>query len=584
MRTKATIGRRVRVAGISIMVALLGVVLVAPSVDATIAPCTTPPTAFPIDQLAAGQHATGWTVLQGTTPESFDVEILGVITDAIAPGFDLILVKASGANIDAIGGMGPGFSGSPVYRNGELVGAVSYGLGGDPHYGALTPGQLMIDVLNNPSRSAASTRQTVHLSRSERRLIAADSRTSVSDVSSTLSQIPTPLAVAGATDERMAKAQKRLANEGVSVVPYRASSTSSSPQVSSGDPIVPGGVFTAAISYGAITYAGIGTATIACGDYVVAFGHPFRFTGSAPSSAALDGNVVTTVPAGGYYQEPFKIANVGALRGTVDQDRLAGIRGVIGPQPRLTEISSTVKNLDNGRVFDATTQIALPSWTKYLIWDHVYGALLTALDARRGTAWVTWTVRGRNEGERFKFDITNAYAGGRVLYGPAYDGYTILRTVENATGNAHITSVHVDATVTESHDYALIHKPRTQSTSAPGFKTQDTINVAAGDTLDVRVPVQQVDTGDTFIGAGSLQIPTKVRGSGNLEIYPGRGYFYIRNPGTLDQAIAKMDRVPRGFDLIIEARMRGANRVRMVVPTPYALKGEASPVKLHLIS
>jgi hypothetical protein len=45
-----------------------------------------------------------------------------------------------------------------------------------------------------------------------------------------------------------------------------------------------------------------------------------------------------------------------------------------------------------------------------------------------------------------------------------------------------------------------------------------------------------------------------------------------------------MDRVPRGFDLIIEARMRGANRVRMVVPTPYALKGEASPVKLHLIS
>ena len=46
---------------------------------------------------------------------------------------DLILVKAHGANIDAIGGMGPGFSGSPVYINNELVGSVSYGLGGDVH-------------------------------------------------------------------------------------------------------------------------------------------------------------------------------------------------------------------------------------------------------------------------------------------------------------------------------------------------------------------------------------------------------------------------------------------------------------------
>ena len=66
--------------------------------------------------------------------------LLGVLKDALAPGKDVILVKASGANINAIRGMGPGFSGSPVYRNGMLVGSVSYGLGGDAHYGALTPG------------------------------------------------------------------------------------------------------------------------------------------------------------------------------------------------------------------------------------------------------------------------------------------------------------------------------------------------------------------------------------------------------------------------------------------------------------
>jgi hypothetical protein len=96
------------------------------------------------------------------------------------------------------------------------------------------------------------------------------------------------------------------------------------------------------------------------------------------------------------------------------------------------------------------------------------------------------------------------------------------------------------------------------------------------------VPVQQVSTGATETGAGSLVIPKDTRGSGELEVYPGRGYFYIRNPGTLQQAIAKMDKVPRGYDLIIEARMRGSRRVRVVVPTSFALKGYAE-VKLHLV-
>jgi hypothetical protein len=582
MRTGSRFGRRLRAVGITVTIALTGAMLVAPSVDATVAPCTNPPTAFPIDQLTAGMHATGWTVLQGTTPESFDLEILGVLTDAIAPGYDVILVKASGANIDAIGGMGPGFSGSPVYKNGELVGSVSYGLGGDPHYGALTPGQSLIDVLNEPARASAVSRHTIHLSRADRRLIARDARVSVSDVSSTLSEIATPLAVAGASDERMAKMQQRLAKQGVSVIPYRASSTSSSAQVASGDPIEPGDVFAAAISYGAIAYAGVGTATISCGDYVVAFGHSFLHTGNAPNGAALDGDVVATVAAGGYYQEPFKIANIGNLRGTIDQDRLAGIRGVLGPKPRLTAITSSVKNLDNGRTFDATTQVALSSWATFITYDHIYSALHAALDAHRGTAWVTYTVRGRNEGERFKFDITNAYAGRRVLYGPAYDGYTILRTIRNADGNAHVTSVHIDATVTEGQDYAVIHKPRTQSTTSPGFATQDTLNVSRLDTVDVRVPVQQASTGATEVGSGSLVVPKDSRGNGELEVYPGGGYFYIRNPGTLQQAFAKMDKVPRGYDLVMEMRMRGSNRVRVVVPTSFALKGYAE-VKLHLV-
>ena len=581
MRADTSFGRRVRVAAISVTAALVSAVLVAPSVNATVEPCTTPPEVFPIGNLTAGMTATGWTVLQGTTPESFQIEILGVLHDAIAPGYDLILVKASGANIDAIGGMGPGFSGSPVYRNGKLVGSVSYGLGGDAHSGALTPGQSLVDVMNEPGRSVAQ-RQSVRLSRADRRVIARDARVSVADVGSTLTEIPTPMAVTGASDARMQKAANRLAKAGSSVVPYRASASTSSGTVSSAS-VVPGGVFTAAISYGAISYAGIGTATIVCGDYVVAFGHSFRHTGGRPDGAALDGEVVATIPAGGFYDEPFKIANIGSLLGTVDQDRLSGIRGVLGPKPSLKTITSTVTNTDNGKTYHATTQVAVASWMRFIALDHTYSVLHGALDAHRGVARVTWTISGRNEGEPFSFDLSNVYAGSRVLFGPAYDVYLSLRSVMNATGTAHIRSVDINATVTETHDYGVIHKLRTQSTTEPGFDTRTSLTVHRGDTVDVRVPVQHALTGDTQFATASFVIPNSARGRGEVEAYASRGYFYVRNPGTLDQLIAKFAKLPRGNDLTIYLRMRGMNKaLREVASMPWPLKGRPDGVQLRL--
>jgi hypothetical protein len=583
MRAHEPATGRLRTAATTLIVAVAATILATPTAGAAVQKCTTPPPVFPIGQLTAGMQGTGWTVLQGTQPESFGVKILGVLPDAIAPGDDLILVKAHGANIDAIGGMGPGFSGSPVYINGKLVGSVSYGLGGDAHYGALTPGQELVDVLQKTKASAPNVAR-VALSRADRRLVARDGRTRLAAVPTSMTQIRMPLAVAGATDARAAVLQKKLAKDGISVEPYRASSSSSSAQIS-GDPIVPGGVFTAALSYGAIAYAGIGTATIVCGDYVVAFGHPFLFAGGGPDGAMLDGNVVATIPAGtgGFGGVPFKIANIGTLHGVIDQDRLNGIRGVEGKQPQLTTLSSSIENLDSGKTHTATTQVALPRYLGFISYDHVYGSILSALDARQGTAWITWTVNGVSKGQPFEFSITNAYTGGRVLYGPSYDVYATLRSIRNADGPARITSVHIDGTVTEKGDVALIHKPRTQSTTQPGFATQPTINVHRGDTLDVRVPVQEVKTGTVHIASASITIPTGVRGSGELEVYPGRGYFYTRRNLSLQQTIAALQNVPRGYDLTIEVRMRGTHRIHVTVPTDFALKGEPAPVELHLI-
>ena len=580
MRRPRSVTRRctaaVSVVSLAVMLALPAASTAAASVTA----CTTPPPVFPIDRVTNGQTATGWTVLQGTTPESFDITLLGVLKDAIAPGRDAILVKASGANIDAIGGMGPGFSGSPVYRNGQLVGSVSYGLGGDSHYGALTTGQDLVNVLLEPTARTAGA-QRIQLSRDARKLIARDAGVQLATVSTSLVQLPLPLAVAGATDARMQEVQDRLNVDGASVIAYRASSTSSSATVAANDPIEPGGVFAAALSFGSVAYAAVGTATIVCGDYVVAFGHYFEHSGGGPSAAMLDGDVVTTVPAGNDYW-PFKLANVGNLQGVLEQDRLSGVRGIAGTTPALTEVTSSITNLDTGAVSDMTTQIARKNWIPGIAADHLYYGLHAALDAHQGTTHAEWTVTVHSKGANYVLDLHNAYFGGRAIWGAPNDMYAVLRSIQRADGPARIVSVHVDATVTEQRQIDVIHRARTASTTSPVFAVQDTINVRPGDTLSVRVPLEESDTGAVHVAQTSFTIPMSATGDGDLEVEPARPDYWLQRGLTLEATIDRLMSQPSSYDLQLQIRLRGTHRIKQFLTQDRPLNGWDS-VNLNLL-
>ena len=99
-------------------------------------------------QVVADRTGVGWTVGEGRTPEQFQVEVLGVMRDAY-PGRDLIVVRTSGDVIERHGGVWYGTSGSPVYVDDKLIGAISFGL----TYGAsdvvgLTPAEEMAAVMN----------------------------------------------------------------------------------------------------------------------------------------------------------------------------------------------------------------------------------------------------------------------------------------------------------------------------------------------------------------------------------------------------------------------------------------------------
>ena len=102
---------------------------------------------MPEDQIKAGMHGTAFTVFEGVTPEPMDVEILGVLKDMAGPKSDVILARLHGKKVEYTGVVA-GMSGSPVYVDGKLVGAIAYRIGEfskEPICG-ITPAANMLEI------------------------------------------------------------------------------------------------------------------------------------------------------------------------------------------------------------------------------------------------------------------------------------------------------------------------------------------------------------------------------------------------------------------------------------------------------
>lgn len=427
------------VLGAGLVLSSTGVVLATSHTAVSAAPtgdCAAP---FPVADLETGDEVTGLTVAKGTTPAPFSGEVLGVIDDGIASGIDMVMVDLTSPDIDRVGSIWAGMSGSPVYASdGRLIGAVSYGLSWGPsQIAGVTPYDAMDDYLAQPS----AARETVRLGKADAKVVAEAAGISTAKASNGLRRLSVPMTVSGVDPQRVKKAVKR------SWLRSPLQGPGGTSRVAGPETIVAGGNLGGSVAHGMINYSGVGTVTSVCDDEVVGFGHPLAYLGATtmsmhPASAVY----VQEDPAG----VASKYANLGAPVGVIDNDRMAAISGKLGAVPQGTVLTGT--STFGERSHTGTSTVTVKDYLGEVAWYHFASVNDRAVDATtRGNAVVSWTVKGKDaRGKAFQLGDTDRHRAGWDL---ASEGPGLLPDVLWALGRLDgVTVESADATSTLSTD------------------------------------------------------------------------------------------------------------------------------------
>ena len=323
---------------------------------------------FPVDELKAGMAGVGRTVFEGDRLEDFRVEILGVLHNVIGPRRNLILARLEGGPL-AQTGVIAGMSGSPVYIDGRLVGAVSYSLGQfskEPIAGITPIGEMTeAATFAGPRRQAARVELSMPLTpdalrESLRQAFSwmrpfANSPSDVQvfggaglnpGIGTLLRPIATPLTLGGFDATFIDPIASAFRGQGF--VPVLAGGATAAPaggQAPAGAPqdsgngasrrLRPGDTVGVALMNGDLEMGATGAVTEIDGDRVYAFGHPFYGLGPTefPMTRAYVHAILPSL------QNSLKIASTGEVIGTVQQDRFTTIAGTLGAGPSLIPVT-----------------------------------------------------------------------------------------------------------------------------------------------------------------------------------------------------------------------------------------------------
>jgi hypothetical protein len=361
---------------------------------------------MPVDEVRAGMKGIGRTVFEGTTIQEFQVEVMGVLKN-VQPKQDLILARLSGGPLEKTGVI-QGMSGSPVYINGRLVGAVAYSFpfAKDPIAG-IQPISQMLDLLNRPSATPAPASTSPDqispamlpaafvfdmLEKARNGLplqeILGYPKSPAAAGGGALTHIPIPVSIAGATPDVMQQFGPFLGTYGFTLVQSGASGSASNLPATPPRRLEPGSAVNAELVRGDLDISANGTVTYVDGDKVYAFGHPFLSAGplNLPMSSAYIISSLARLDSSSKVAVPVDV--VGAFR----QDRATGIFGSMAEKPSMIPMTVRVKS-SNGVTTPYRFEVVNDRYLTPLL------ASLTMINAigasERGLGEITMNVSGK---------------------------------------------------------------------------------------------------------------------------------------------------------------------------------------------
>ncbi|MEZ5364811.1 MAG: hypothetical protein R2748_21355 [Bryobacterales bacterium] len=313
---------------------------------------STPPKAgpveiLPLDQVQPGMQAVAWTTFRGTTPEPVPVEILGRMHNSWGPGQDIILAKLGGPaqRTNVAGGM----SGSPVYHQGKLLGAISlrFSTFSPDAIAGITPIELMLEIdeidRSRPLEAARLEPAPLDDQDLDGQDLAAAVWASRGVVATPQREgaaaIETPVMISGLNDGVLDLFSGYFLKQGFRVMQAGAGSAGKLEQGDAEDALQPGEPIAAVLLTGDMSANAVGTVSYNDGRRVLGFGH--AMFNSGPISAPIATGDVLHVLAS--QLAPVKIANAKAIVGALRQDRHSGILGVLGESAPLTPVDVTVR-------------------------------------------------------------------------------------------------------------------------------------------------------------------------------------------------------------------------------------------------
>jgi hypothetical protein len=404
---------------------------------------------FPLKNIKAGQQAIAWTVFQGTEPEPVPVEIVGVMKNYLGPHKDVILGKMGGRAKET--NVAAGMSGSPVYIDGKLVGAVALRMStfSPDAICGITPIESMLEIEDFDISRPSDAKTPDHaLQRAQVADFPGLHGPDNSPYSPPLvTPIETPLVLSGFSDATLRAYEPLFSHMGVVAVQGGSGATTLTAKPASGweKSLNPGDAISGILVSGDMSATGMGTVTYNDGKRVLAFGHPFYNLG--PVNMPMAKSEILMVLSSSY--QPTKFGNATDVVGALHQDRYSGIMGELGSEAPVIPVHMKIRSM--GAMDQVLKEKDLnfnvfvhEKWTPFLMSITLANSLQQMNEFADD---ITYRVSGHVEldGGR-KFDVSTMLGGTESLAGPpmvlgAWWGDKFNRLFLNPVALPKLTSV-----------------------------------------------------------------------------------------------------------------------------------------------